>query len=127
ALDQAVTGVDRRALLYHLFAMEPERVRVAHADHAVCGFIAGRTGSRAVHLGPCIAPPEVSPLLIVDAWGRYPGQRVYIDIPVDNTTATQLAEAHGLAVQRYLTRMSRGAPCRERLDWLAASFGPEKG
>ena len=127
ALDRTVTGVDRRELLYHLFAAEPESVRVAHADDTVSGFIAARTGSRAIQLGPCIAPPDVSPLLIVDAWGRYPGQRAYIDIPVDNTAATRLAEARGLTVQRYLTRMSRGTPHRERLDWLAASFGPEKG
>lgn len=127
ALDNAVTGVDRRALLYRLFAQEPESVRVARDYDTVRGFIAARTGIRAVQLGPCIAPPEVSPLLFVDAWGRYPGQRVYIDIPVDNAAATRLAEAQGLTVQRYLTRMRRGTPRDERLDWLAASFGPEKG
>ncbi len=107
ALDRAVAGVDRRALLYRLFAEEPAGVRVAQDDAAVRGFIAARTGSRAVQLGPCIAPPEVSPLLLVDAWGRYPGQRVYMDIPVDNPAATRLAEAQGLTVQRYLTRTAR--------------------
>jgi GNAT superfamily N-acetyltransferase len=127
ALDRAVTGVDRRELLHHLFAAEPENVRVAQDGDTVRGFIAARTGSRAVQLGPCIAPPEVSPLLFVDAWGRFPGQRVYVDVPVDNTAATQLAEAQGLTVQRLLTRMRRGTPRGERIDWLAASFGPEKG
>ena len=69
----------------------------------------------------------LSPLLLVDAWGRYPGQRTYVDVPVENTAATRIAEAHGLTVQRYLTRMCRGPACRERLAWLAATFGPEKG
>jgi GNAT superfamily N-acetyltransferase len=127
ALDRAVMGVDRQALLYELFAAEPERVRMMRQDGAVSGFIAARTGKRAVHLGPCIAPPEVSPLLLVDAWGRCPGQHVYVDIPVENMTATRLAEAQGLIIQRYLTRMRRGAPRSERLDWIAATFGPEKG
>jgi GNAT superfamily N-acetyltransferase len=127
ALDAAVTGADRRPLLYRLFAEAPDSVRVVRQGDKMAGFIAARTGSRAVQLGPCIAPPEVSPLLFIDAWGRYPGQRVFIDIPVENTAATGLAKAQGLTVQRYLTRMSRGTPRGEQLDWLMASFGPEKG
>ncbi len=127
ALDAAVTGTDRRSLLFRLFADEPGAVRLMRNGDDPTGFMAARTGSRAIQLGPCIAAPDVSPLLLVDAWGRYPGQRVYIDIPVENTTATRLAETQGLTVQRYLMRMCRGTRRRERLDWLAASFGPEKG
>jgi GNAT superfamily N-acetyltransferase len=127
ALDQAVTGADRSALLFHAFAAQPDSVRVTMDGETASGFIAARDGYRAVHLGPCIAPPDLSPLLLIDAWGRYPGRRVFIDIPIDNITATREAAAQGLTAQRYLTRMRRGTPRLERLDWLAASFGPEKG
>jgi GNAT superfamily N-acetyltransferase len=127
ALDAAVTGTDRSALLFRLFAEEPDSVRVTQNGGGASGFIAARTGREAMQLGPCIAAPEVSPLLFVDAWGRYPGRRVFVDIPVHNAAAIQQAEAQGLTVQRYLTRMRRGAARDERRDWLAASFGPEKG
>jgi GNAT superfamily N-acetyltransferase len=128
ALDRLVSGADRRALLFRLFAEQPDGVRLTRDGDGPTGFMAARPGSQAMHLGPCIAPPHVSPLLFTDAWGRYPGQRVYVDIPLQNVAATRLAEAQGLTVQRYLTRMSRGAPQAEaRLDWLWATFGPEKG
>jgi GNAT superfamily N-acetyltransferase len=126
-LDRAVSGTDRSALLLCLFAEVPHSVRVTSEADTLNAFIAARTGSQAVQLGPCIAPPEASPLLLVDAWGRYAGQRVFTDIPLTNTAALLAAEAQGLTVQRYLTRMSRGAPCHEKTDWLWASFGPEKG
>jgi GNAT superfamily N-acetyltransferase len=127
ALDRAVTGTDRSMLLFRLFAEEPADVRVAQQEGATSGFIAARTGSQALQVGPCIAAPEVSPLLLIDAWGRHAGRRVFVDIPVHNTAAIRQAEAQGLTVQRYLTRMRRGPAPDERRDWLAASFGPEKG
>jgi GNAT superfamily N-acetyltransferase len=127
ALDEAVTGTNRRALLFRLFAERPESVRLTSEGGSPTGFMASRAGSRAVHLGPCIAAPDANPLLFLDAWGRYSGQRVFVDIPVLNAAATRAAEAQGLTVQRYLTRMCRGTPPRGRPDWLWASFGPEKG
>jgi GNAT superfamily N-acetyltransferase len=127
ALDRAVTGVDRRPLLFRLFAERPDTVRCTRRGAEITGFMTARAGSRALRLGPCIAAPDASSWLLVDAWHRYPGQRVYVDIPVANETATRLAQAQGLTVQRYLTRMSRGLARPEKLAWLCASFGPEKG
>jgi GNAT superfamily N-acetyltransferase len=127
ALDEAATGTDRRRVLLRLFAENPGSVRlVGHGDHPE-GFLVARPGARAVHLGPCIAREEAGPLLLADAWHRYGGRRVYLDVPVPNEAATRLAEAHGLTVQRHLTRMCRGTPLCERLEWLWASSGPEKG
>jgi ribosomal protein S18 acetylase RimI-like enzyme len=127
ALDEAVAGTNRRALLFRLFAERPESVRVTRTGADPSGFMASRTGSRAVHLGPCIAAPDASPLLFMDAWSRYSGQRVVVDIPVLNVAATRAAEAQGLTVQRYVTRMYRGTPPGGRSDWLWSAFGPEKG
>jgi hypothetical protein len=127
ALDAAVTRTDRRRVLLRLFAEHPASVRHVRDGNGPGGFLVARPGARAIHLGPCIAAPEAGPPLFADAWHRYGGQRVYLDVPVPNEAAARLAEAHGLTVQRHLTRMCRGVPLCERLEWLWASSGPEKG
>jgi hypothetical protein len=80
-----------------------------------------------VQIGPCVATPEAGPLLLGDAWHRFSGQRVFIDIPNENAAARRAADAQGFTVQRPLTRMSRGNPVSERVELLWASSGPEKG
>jgi GNAT superfamily N-acetyltransferase len=127
ALDEATTRTDRRGVLRRLFAEHPARVRLVRNGEAPVGFLVTRPGARAVHLGPCIATPEAGPLLLADAWHHYAGQPIYLDVPEPNEAATKLAEAHGLTVQRHLTRMCRGTPLCERIEGFWASSGPEKG
>ena len=127
ALDEMVTGTDRRNLLFRLFAEQPRTLYVRGDKHRAAGFLASRPGTLAVHLGPCMAVPEAGPLLFAEAWHRWAGQRVFLDVPVANQEATRWAEAAGLTVQRSFTRMCRGVPVCERIDWLWASSGPEKG
>jgi GNAT superfamily N-acetyltransferase len=127
ALDESVTYTNRHELLHRLFAGQIQGVRCVRYGGRTTGFQVTRLGARATYLGPCIASPEAGPLLLHDAWHRYSGQHVFLDIPAANEAATRLAEAQGLTVQRHLTRMCRGAPVCERLDWLWASSGPEKG
>jgi GNAT superfamily N-acetyltransferase len=126
-LDQAVTGVNRRRLLFRLFGEQPGGVRLVREGGRPCGFLAWRPGDRAVQLGPWVASAGAGPLLLADACARHAGRRVFLDVPVPNGEATQLAEAWGLRGQRHLMRMSRGMPPGERRDWLWASSGPEKG
>jgi GNAT superfamily N-acetyltransferase len=126
-LDEAVTRIDRRRLLVRLFSEQPGAVRLVLEGGQPVGFVAERPGRRAVQVGPCIAGSEAGPRLLAEACRRRAGQRVFIDIPVPNEPATGLAQALGLTVQRHLTRMCRGTPRCERLDWLWASSGPEKG
>jgi GNAT superfamily N-acetyltransferase len=127
ALDAEATRTDRRRLLLRLFAEQPGSVRVVRDGGRPCGFLASRPGRMAVQLGPCIAAADVGPLLLADACRRCAGQRVYLDIPEPNEPAIRFAQAHGLTVQRRLTRMCRGVPVCERVDRLWASSGPEKG
>jgi GNAT superfamily N-acetyltransferase len=126
-LDELATRTDRRRLLKRLFAELPEAVRVVLQNGQPSGFMAERQGRRAVQLGPCIASPDAGPLLLEDALRRHVGRRVFLDIPLPNKPAALLAKARGLTVQRHLTRMCRGTPLCEKLDWLWASSGPEKG
>jgi GNAT superfamily N-acetyltransferase len=126
-LDREATATERRALLHRLFAEHPAEVRCVRHEDRVVGFGAARPGARAFHLGPCVATPEAGPLLFADAWHRHAGSPIYTDIPLSNAAAVALAEAHGLTVQRHLTRMCRGVAVCERVEHLWASAGPEKG
>ncbi len=126
-LDQAITATDRRKLLLRLFIERPEALRVVEREGRVLGFLTVRSGIRALQIGPCLAAAEAGPLLLADAWHRYAGQFVFVDIPIGNATAVALAQAQGLAVQRPLIRMCRGPVIAERFTELWASSGPEKG
>jgi GNAT superfamily N-acetyltransferase len=126
-LDAAITATDRAVLLQRLFEEQPADVRLVRKQRDVVGFRASRPGFHATLLGPCIAAPEVGPALFADACHRHQGEAVYVDIPCANRAACMHAEQQGLVVQRQLTRMCRGVPLCERVDWLWASSGPEQG
>ncbi len=126
-LDREVTATDRRKWLLRLFAERPDALLVARQKGDLTGFATSRFGSRALYLGPCIASPEAGPLLFADAWRRGAGQLVYLDIPVKNKPALEMAQAQGLTVQRHLLRMCRGEMIQERVECLWASSGPELG
>jgi GNAT superfamily N-acetyltransferase len=127
ALDETVTGTNRRRLLKRLFTERLGSVRFIRIGRHVGGFLTARPGRTTSRLGPCVAAAEAGPLLLADAWHRHGGQRVSIDIPVPNETARRSVEACGLTVQHTLTRMYRGEPPGERVADLWASSGPEKG
>jgi ribosomal protein S18 acetylase RimI-like enzyme len=127
AFDQLVTRIDRRPLLSRLFAANPTEVQMDRLGAAMGGYITSRPGRQAIQIGPCIASPEAGPPLLLDAFRRHAGHRVFVDIPVGNVAATRLAESHGLTVQRSFSRMCRGVSRAERIEWLWASSGPENG
>ncbi len=127
SLDRSVTGTDRSKMLRCLFAEQPDAARVVEHNGAVTGYLMARPGARALFVGPCIAQAEAGPLLFADAWQRYAGQPIFLDIPNGNTAAFALAQSAGLTPQRPLTRMVRGVRIEERVADLWASSGPEKG
>jgi GNAT superfamily N-acetyltransferase len=126
-LDRAITGTDRQNLLRRLFTERPEAGRVVARANQVLGYLSWRPGSKAVHIGPCLAQGAAGSLLFADTWRRHAGQRVFIDIPAGNTAAVAAAMAQGLTAQRPLLRMCRGPRLDERFTEIWASFGPEKG
>jgi GNAT superfamily N-acetyltransferase len=141
-VDEAVTGTDRALLLLRLLKEFNGAVRFIEEEDmsagAVCvlrspsfpemmGFLMSRPGRVATQIGPCIASPDIGGVLFADAWQRYAGQRVFVDIPESNEPALACARTAGLEVQRTLLRMTRGPRVPERVDWLWAGFGPEKG
>jgi GNAT superfamily N-acetyltransferase len=125
ALDEAVTRTDRRKLLLRLFAEQPDEVRGVEGPAGWRGLMTIRRGRQAVQLGPCLG--EAAASLLADACRRHAGRRAYLDVPDDNQTAARIATGWGLTRQRQLLRMFRGEPVIERIEWLFASSGPEKG
>lgn len=126
-LDRQITGTDREVLLRRLFAECPDEWRMAWRDEEVLGYAAGRAGSRARQIGPCLATAEAGPMLLADVWRRHASERVFVDVPIDNLPAVAAVEATGLVPQRPLYRMCRGPRPQEHIEQLWASFGPEKG
>jgi len=124
-LDRQVSGTNRRRLLKLLRAQQP--FWSVLGETGLRGFVSARPGSRAIQIGPCAADDVAGPILFRHAFARYAGQTVLIDLPCAHDAAIHLAEQHGLSRQRTLLRMTRGQPVCERIEWLWASFGPEKG
>lgn len=126
-LDRAVTQTDRRSLLLRLFAEQPGAVRVVQRAGKVEGFMTMRPGANAVQLGPCLGATAAGAALFADAWQRYSGQAVFVDVPDGNAPAVMMAQQMGLTAQRPLVRMGRGPRVAEDVSRLWASFGPELG
>jgi hypothetical protein len=125
ALDLRVTGTDRERLWLWLEREQPLRGVVEAGS--LRGFYGVRRGRQAVQIGPCLADAQTGPRLLRSACRQFAGERVLLDIPEGHSAAAQCAVQQGLTPQRRLLRMTRGERTPEQLDWLWASFGPEKG
>lgn len=125
ALDESVTRTARREFLLRLFAEQPGEVRGVEGPGGWRGLMTSRPGFHATYLGPCLG--EAGAALLEDAFRRHAAQRVFVDVPEDNSLACRLAAERGLVVQRPLLRMCRGEVVVERQEQLWASAGPEKG
>ncbi|MFZ2148361.1 MAG: GNAT family N-acetyltransferase [Sedimentisphaerales bacterium] len=125
--DNRMTGTDRAKMLNRLFEEFPENIRLLRHGDIVEGYITTRPGANAVQIGPCIATGNAGPALLCDALNRCMGKKVFVDIPLDNAEAVEIAESNGLRIQRPFMRMYRGEPVKENVRALWASSGPEKG
>ena len=127
-LDAQVVGVDRGKLLRALFEAHPDALRTARDGDKLLGYITDRPGDNAHMLGPSVAlTTAAGDALLLDAFARHAGKKVYIDLPVATDPATELAELIGLTIERPLYRMTRGQPVCEQVQHLWASSGPEMG
>jgi hypothetical protein len=127
AFDQLVTGTDRSKLLGQLYVEQPEAFLNVRRGGRVAGYVSSRPRAHALQIGPCIAGPDDGVLLLEEARRLYAGQRVVMDIPIDNSLAIRHVERLGLVPTRPLLRMNRGERLIERIENLWVSFGPEKG
>lgn len=127
-LDHSATTVNRRELLMRLVEERPEMAAMVVQEGGVAGYAMVRPGSRAMQVGPAMArTAEAGGALVHWAFSRCTGREAFVDIPVDNVSATAWAESKGLSQQRVLTRMCKGRAVCEDMAQLWASSGPEKG
>lgn len=127
-LDQRATGSDRECLLMQLVKEDGVTGRVVCSGDSIAGYLLLRPGSSAIQIGPGVALTEEAGRSLADwALGHCAGQRVFIDIPLDNRPATEWAVERGLGEQRRFSRMFRGQPVGEDVSLIWASSGPEKG
>jgi GNAT superfamily N-acetyltransferase len=126
-LDEAVTGTRRENLLRHLFEADPARMRKFAPSARLEGFCLARPGANAWQIGPVQGSPQAGRRLLLDAAHQFAGQRVYLDVPIDNAAAVAVAQSLGLTEERRFLRMGRGRRCVEKLEVFWAAFGPEKG
>jgi GNAT superfamily N-acetyltransferase len=128
-LDRTLFGADRRGLLRSLEAEAPElAVEIVDAQQ-VHGYVFGRRGTLADHLGPWMAREERTANDLLDTFlERSARSRVFVDCFVHHDWGLRLMKARGFHLSRPLTRMCRGKrPVTAKTPALLAAVGPEFG
>lgn len=125
--DKAATGTNREKMLIRLFEEFPQNLRTLRRQGRIEGYVTMRPGANAVQIGPCAATANAGPALLRDALDRCAGKYVFVDIPLDNAGAVNIAESSGFEIQRRFTRMYRGRKVTDTIEALWAGSSPEKG
>jgi ribosomal protein S18 acetylase RimI-like enzyme len=127
ACDAARSGFRREAILAHLRSRAPSVAQVAErGDGGLAGYVLGRNGHTALHVGPIVADDEdIALALLGSAVGRA-GQRVILDVPDAHQKMRAWLAARGATAPRSFMRMVRGRfPPLENAAHLFALAGPE--
>jgi GNAT superfamily N-acetyltransferase len=133
AWDRLVFGADRSAILRRLFGDAPEYAWLAESAGEIHGFLMGRHGFLAEHLGPLVALDELTARALAAAgMRRAQGRPLMIDAPRhnlrDNQEWNRWLEARGFREERPFIRMYRGTNSHAGLPGLVfAIAGPELG
>jgi predicted GNAT family acetyltransferase len=127
-LDAPAFGADRSLLLARLLERSSAFAAVAEGESGPCGFVLGRDGRTATHLGPLVAESEA----VARALARHALERITGGVTLDAAAAaagfTDWLAASGFARERPFTRMYRGRsePFGEP-GLTVAIAGPELG
>jgi GNAT superfamily N-acetyltransferase len=127
AVDRGAFGAERSALLRSLHRSAPEFT--LSGQGALVGYMLGRHGSRADHLGPWMARSEaVAQQLLAAFLARSGRKTIFVDCMKSNPFAERLVQSEGFKFSRPLTRMYRGTnkfPGQPEL--FCGILGPEFG
>jgi len=127
--DREVFGADRSSLLQSLREESPDFGMGVWDDGKVSGYLFGRRGSFADHLGPWMAENSSASRALLDAFlVRSTREAVIVDCLTGNPASLELLRTAGFSYARTLTRMYRGLndyPGNPAA--LCAILGPEFG
>jgi GNAT superfamily N-acetyltransferase len=128
ALDTHAFGAPRGAVLRRLHARSRGFACVAQAHGRIAGFLLGRDGRQATHIGPVVAADAaVAEALLAHALDRVPGAVLVDALDVHAPLREQLARS-GFAIERGYTRMALDADPRfGDAGTMVAIAGPELG
>jgi GNAT superfamily N-acetyltransferase len=128
AYDATAFGAERSAVLAGLRGRLPAAELIAERDGRIVGFLLGRDGGLASHLGPLIADDDAAACaLAAHVLDRLDGS-VFIDLADAKTELRNFLDGCGFAVARPFTRMAYRSSTR--FDDAARTFavvGPEFG
>jgi GNAT superfamily N-acetyltransferase len=128
AYDTAAFGADRGHLLARLRGRLRPADLVAHRDGRLVGFLLGRNGRIASHLGPLIANDAAIARALLARALAVIGGAIFIDLADSKSETRAWLEGCGFAAQRPLTRMVHNR--RAAFDDGTRTFavvGPEFG
>jgi hypothetical protein len=128
ALDAVAFGANRKSLLAYLRRNRPGQAWLATDSEKIAGFVLGRAGRIAHHVGPLIAADaEVAGILLQRALIGLKGP-VSIDVPDHQAAFQRCLRTLGFQPVRPFMRMVRGGSMPERgLEAGFAIAGPELG
>jgi GNAT superfamily N-acetyltransferase len=128
AYDAAAFGAERGAVLAGLRGRLAGANLVAARGNEIAGFLLGRDGGLAAHIGPLIADDDaIARALVARALEAIEGP-LFIDVADSKAELHSFLDAHGFAAVRPFTRMLYGTSTR--FDDAARTFavvGPEFG
>ena len=128
AYDAAAFGAGRSAVLAGMRGRLPAADLVAMRSDSVAGFLLGRDGGLAAHIGPLIADDDaIARALVAHALDAIEGP-LFIDLADSKAALRSFLDAQGFAAVRPFTRMLYGTSTR--FDAAARTFaviGPEFG
>ena len=124
--DAAIFGADRGPVLRALHMRRPDLAAVAHDGGRIAGYVVGRDGRSATHIGPVVAETEsTARALLAHALAHVAGP-VLIDVSDRHGEIAKWLGAQGFAPQRSFTRMLNGAhPVLLDPPQIVAAAGPE--
>jgi GNAT superfamily N-acetyltransferase len=127
--DRQAFGADRNALLQSLNEHAPDLTLVAQSGGQLAGYVFGRRGLFADHIGPWMARDgEAARTLLTEFLKRSSRDTIIVDALRSSRTAGELLREHGFSPARLLTRMYRGPNSFPgKPDSLCAILGPEFG
>jgi len=125
--DAAKSGFARARSLGNLLCRAPALAHIAERDDGgLAGFVLGRDGYRATHVGPIVADDQAIGAALLSRSLSRAGGGVIVDVPDHQQAIGGWLRAEGASASRRYMRMLHGAaPAIEGGNHVFACAGPE--